>query len=119
MGKTMKIIKTAIVAGFLTLISTSAFAGNGNETTTTKSEATTYVVTRHTELVKAPVLLSSKTKIRRITRVVVEPVKAPVARDVSMTSDGRFLFKSSKAVNTKTFRPTATTAKAMPNLFRE
>jgi len=114
MGKTMKIIKTAIVAGFLTLISTSAFAGNGTDITAVQSDAT-----RHAELVKAPVLLSSKTKKRRITRVVIEPVKAPVARDVSMTSDGRFVFKSSKAVNTKTFRPTATTAKAMPNLFRE
>ena len=111
MGKTMKIIKTVIAAALLSFISTSAYAAN--------VETSTHTAVQKVHVVKAPVLLSTKTTKRRITRVVIEPVDQPVARDVSMTADNHFVFKSSKNVNTKTFRPSTTTSKAMPNLFKE
>jgi len=119
MGKTMKMIRTAIVAGILTLISTSAFAGNETTITATQSNDTRSVVTRQAHVIKAPVLLSAKTKTRRVTRVVVEPVETLVARDASMNSDSSFVFKRGKKVNTKMFSPTDSNSKSIPNLFQK
>ncbi|MDB2438879.1 hypothetical protein N9W89_09200 [Hellea sp.] len=107
----MKIIKTAIAAALLSFISTSAYAAN--------VETSTHTVAQKAHTVKAPVLLSSKTTKSRITRIVIEPVQAPVARDVSMTANNHFVFKSSKNTTTKTYRPSTTTSKVMPNLFKE
>ena len=113
----MRILKTAIIAGLLTLTSTSAFAGTQADTTIVKSNMT------QVQTVKAPVLLEAgyyapKTVKRRVTRVQVNPVQTPVAREASTSDHGPFVYKFGKNTKTKTFRPAAPKSAAMPNLFK-
>lgn len=114
----MRILKTSIIAGLLTLVSTSAFAGS--DTLTAAPQANAAITQSHA--VKAPVLIDAgyyapKTVKRRVTRVVVEPVEALVARQASTSDHGAFFYKYTKRTNTKTYRPAASTSQAMPNLF--
>lgn len=116
-GKTMKIVKTAIVTSILALSSTSAFAA---------SSAVQSDVTRQVHVVKAPVLIETgvyapKTTKRRVKRVVIEPVESLAARDASTSDNSPFVYKLGKRENTKTktFRPAASKSDAMPNLFKK
>ena len=109
--------KTALIAGLLTLASTSAFAADeahapAPEMTSTTSYASVMPV-------KAPVLLAERAPSQRILRVVKEPVEMPVVRKANMDANTKFVFTSPKTTNTKTYKPNASKYAAMPNLFKK
>lgn len=113
-GNKMKLIKTAIAASILALSSTSAFAGTGD------TSANTAETVRQVPVVKAPVLLKTQSYTsRKIKRIEIQPVETLVARDASTSDHSPFVFKTAKHKNTKTktFRPSVSNAKSMPNLF--
>ena len=104
--------KTVLIASLLTLASTSAFAA---DQATANTSATTYA---NVLPVKAPVLLAERATMRRVVKVVYEPVARPVVRKANMNANTKFIFSSPKNTNTKTFIPSAPKNAAMPNLFK-
>jgi len=120
----MGIKTTSAIAGLLTLISTSAFAGSEMNVTNVSSETTRPAVTRLVHVVKAPVLLDAgyntpKTAKRRVNRIVIEPVEALVARDASTGDHSPFIFQVGKNTSTKTYLPAKSQDAGMPNLFKK
>jgi len=120
----MGIKTTTVIAGLLTLISTSAFAGSEMDLTNVKSENTYSASTYQTHVVKAPVLLEAsyhapKSVKRRVSRVVIEPVEVLVAREASTSDHSNFLYQAGKDTNTKTYLPAESQASGMPNLFKK
>lgn len=120
----MGIKTTTVIAGLLTLISTSAFAGSEMDLTNVKSENAHSNLTYQSHVVKTPALLetgyhASKTVNRRVNRVVIEPVEVLVAREVSTSDHNNFLYQAGKNTSTKTYRPAKSQAAGMPNLFKK
>jgi len=88
-----------------------------------QSAATPTLATHQAKTVKAPVLIDAsfyapKTVKRRVNRVRITPVDAPVAREASTSDHGPFVYKFGKNTKTKTFRPVAPKSQGMPNLFK-
>lgn len=109
--------KTTLIAGLLTLASTTAFAAD--ETQALAPEAAPTTLYAKLLPVKAPVLLSERASSRRVVRIVKEPVAIPVVRKASMSANTKFIFTSPKNTKTRSFIPAAPKNAAMPNLFKK
>ena len=112
-------IRTTVLAGFLAMAATTAFANDG---TSVPAPTVTPVIASSNVFVlpvKAPVLLERRAPSRKVVRVIHEPIAIPVAREASMTSVKKFVFTSPKNTSTKTYRPAAPKHASMPNLFKK
>ena len=111
------------------LVSTSAVAGSARETprdvlAQIPSTAQVPSTGLNASVINAaappdalPLVL--KTNQRRSVRVVKEPNKAPRGTAISITEDSRFIYKYSKSVASKSYRPSDKLSGPMPNLFKK
>ena len=119
----MRIITSIRVILATMLVSTSAVAGSARETPRDvsaqipSSGLNASVINAAAPPDALPLVL--KTKQRRSVRVVKEPNKAPRGTAISITEDSRFIYKYSKSVASKSYRPSDKLSGPMPNLFKK